>query len=163
MPDGRWACCGERYRKVEVQAKAVNTLFCSKDPTRFALDCGDLWCCRPLGLFLEDNQLLKDRPHRKGRRRPGAMKGSKDGWTSGRGAGAAARAAASSASRPALDGYRSDAEQMEAEALARVGQRRWAGSPAPVSGGLQSAGGAGSCNDLEVSRCTGVWLVWTTG
>ncbi len=101
--------------------KGCPVIPCSLKATRLALGFGDLWCCRPLGLFLEESQLLKDRPHRKGRKRPGAVKGSKEGWTSSRGAGAAARAATSSASRPALDGYRSDAEQMEAEALARVG------------------------------------------
>lgn len=80
--------------------------------------------CRPLGLFLVENNLLHgDKPaSKKGKKRPGAIRIAKDGWTKP----VAAKAAVAAPRTPGASsgGAYSDAEAMELEALARVGQRR---------------------------------------
>lgn len=76
---------------------------------------------RPLGLFLAESNLAhNERGKRGGKRRPGASKGAEEGWTSG----SAARAAAAATAAAAVFRAANEAEQMELEALNRVGQRR---------------------------------------
>lgn len=75
---------------------------------------------RPLGLFLTDNNLIQENNSKKGKKRPGLPKAARQGWSSNS-VGTFARDATTS--QP-TDGYRSDIEQAEAQALARVGQRR---------------------------------------
>lgn len=82
---------------------------------------------RPLGVFLAETGHERPSHAKKGTRRPGHVKAPKEGWTSAKAAQAAVRAAPT-------DGYKSDAERMEEEALNRVGQRRrrrWVGRLAP--------------------------------